>query len=163
MKTIIVIAILLTLVIIQFFSPERNISNEHTNDIASSYFLPDSVASILQVACNDCHSNRTEYPWYSGIQPVAWWLDHHIKDGKRHLNFSTFTTRPIAVQYHKLEEIVETVEEGEMPLPSYSWLGLHPDAKLTAEQRALVISWARDNLHVLKSKYPADSLIMRKR
>ena len=54
---------------------------------------------------------------------------------KKHLNFSEFTKRKIAVQNHKLEEIVEMMEEGEMPLKSYTWLGLHPEAKLSAEQK----------------------------
>ncbi|MFM8485102.1 MAG: heme-binding domain-containing protein, partial [Bacteroidota bacterium] len=92
------------------------------------YAVPENVMAVLKPACYDCHSNQTRYPWYAGIQPVAWWLAEHVNDGKRHLNFDEFTTRKIAVQNHKLEEIIEMVKEEEMPLGSYTWT--HADARL---------------------------------
>jgi len=94
---------------------------------------------------------------------VAWWLDHHITDGKKHLNFSDFTNMPIARQNHKFEEVIEMVEEHEMPLPSYTNLGLHTEAKLDADQREMIIEWAKAQMVYLKDNYPADSLVMPKR
>lgn len=163
MKSKILIALVLVLVIIQFFRPEKNMSNERTNDISSKYLISDSLDAILNVACNDCHSNRTDYPWYAEVQPIAWWLNGHITDGKRHLNFSNFTSRPIAIQNHKFEEIVEMVEEEEMPMASYTWFGLHEGADLTPEQRDMLISWAKGNMSKLKAEYPADSLVLKRR
>jgi len=151
------------LIVIQFFRPEKNLTNDRTYDISTNYFIPASVHPLLENACNDCHSNKTNYPWYSNIQPVSWWLDHHVTDGKRHLNFSTFTKLPIAVQNHKLEEVVETVKEKEMPLPSYTWLGLHGNANLSEEERVLITSWAQSLMDSLKAHYPPDSLILKKR
>ena len=150
------------LVIIQFIRPEKNLSDDRTYDVSTKYAVPDNVKTILDVACNDCHSNKTAYPWYSNIQPIAWFLDHHVTDGKRHLNFSTFTKRPVAVQNHKFEETIEMVKEGEMPLPSYTWLGLHSGANLTDEQRQILIKWAETNMDSLKAQYPADSLVLRR-
>ena len=121
------------------------------------------MSTILNGACNDCHSNKTEYPWYANVQPVAWWLAGHVNDGKRHLNFSAFTNRPLAYQNHKFEEIVEMVKEKEMPLPSYTWMGLHPDANLTDEDRNEIINWAGAQMDTLKKNYPPDSLVMRRR
>jgi hypothetical protein len=163
MKSKILIALLLVLVIIQFFRPEKNISNERTNDISSKYLITDSLGTILEVACNDCHSNRTEYPWYAEVQPIAWWLNSHITEGKGHLNFSNFTSRPIAVQNHKFEEIIEMIEEGEMPMASYTWFGLHQGADLTPGQRDMLVTWARENMSKLKAEYPADSLVLKRR
>jgi hypothetical protein len=117
---------------------------------------------MLEVACNDCHSNKTRYPWYSNVQPVAWWLAGHVNDGKRHLNFSEFTKRKIAVQNHKFEEIVEMVKEHEMPLSSYTFAGTHPDAELTDEQRVAITDWATTQMDSLKKWYPADSLVLRR-
>lgn len=150
------------LVFIQFIRPEQNLSNDRTYDISTKYNVPSEVKTILDGACNDCHSNKTNYPWYASIQPVAWWLNHHVTDGKRHLNYSTYTKRPIAWQNHKFEETIEMVKEGEMPLESYTWLGLHPEAKLTDQQRQTLVAWAQAQMDTLKANYPADSLIMRR-
>ena len=103
------IGLVVALVVIQFIKPDKNISNDNTYGITTKYDVPAEVNEILKVSCNDCHSNLTRYPWYSNIQPVAWWLDHHVTDGKKHLNFSEFTKRPIAFQNHKLKETVEMV------------------------------------------------------
>ncbi|WP_339708307.1 heme-binding domain-containing protein [uncultured Kriegella sp.] len=155
--------LLLVLIIIQFFRPEKNDSNDMTYDISTKYNVPEKVNHLLQVSCNDCHSNKSEYPWYANVQPIAWWLDGHIKDGKRHLNFSEFTKRPIAEQNHKFEETIEMVEEHEMPLKSYTNFGLHPEANLSDEQREDIIVWAKEQMAYLKNNYPADSLVRKRR
>lgn len=159
----ILLALVAVLIIIQFIRPEKNLSDDQTMDISTKYDVPADVKNILAVACNDCHSNKTVYPWYYNIQPVAWWMNEHIEDGKRHLNFSTFTSLSIARQNHKLEETVEMVEDNAMPLESYTALGMHPEARLTTAQRERLISWAKAQMDTLKAHYPADSLVMPKR
>ena len=149
--------------IIQFFRPEKNNSNDLTHDVSKKYELPEEVNKILTVACNDCHSNRTEYPWYANVQPVAWWLNDHVVDGKKHLNFSDFTQLPIAVQNHKFEEVIEVLEENEMPLASYTYLGLHKEANLSSEQKETLMNWAKSQMTYLKVNYPADSLVLKRR
>jgi hypothetical protein len=159
----VLIAIVAILLIIQVFRPEKNISDINTYGIATKYQVPAEVDQILKSACNDCHSNLTTYPWYADIQPVAWWLDNHVQEGKGELNLSEFTSRPIAVQNHKFEEIAEMVEEKEMPLPSYTWLGLHSNAKLNDQQRQLLVNWAKAQMDTLKAQYPPDSLILKRK
>ncbi len=155
------LGLLAALVIWQFIKPERNQSNDNTYGISTKYQVPAEVQSILEVACNDCHTNNTEYPWYANVQPVASWINHHVVDGKRHLNLSEFTNRRIAIQNHKLEEIIEQVKENEMPLPSYTWI--HKDAKLTDAQKETLVSWAEGLMNQLAASYPADSLKMPQR
>jgi hypothetical protein len=162
LKKILIVLVIL-LVVIQFFRPEKNMSNDLTYDISTKYELPDHVNQILKVSCYDCHSNKTEYPWYANVQPVAWWLNNHITDGKRHLNYSEFTNRPIAIQNKKFKETVEMVEDKEMPLESYTYLGLHSEANLTDDQREAIKDWAKGQMAYLKANYPADSLVMPKR
>jgi Haem-binding domain len=157
------IVLLVGLVAIQFFKPEKNISDDNTFHVSTKYAVPDDVNNLLKVACNDCHTNKTEYPWYTNIQPVAWWLDHHVVDGKKHYNLSTFTKLPIAVQNHKFEETVEMLEKKEMPLESYTYLGLHKEANISEEQRQTLINWAKAQMDTLKANYPADSLKMKPR
>jgi hypothetical protein len=138
------IYLILGIVILQFIRPTKNLSGDVTNSIANVYSIPDDVQSILKVACNDCHSNKTVYPWYSDIQPIGWWLYNHVEGGKKHLNFDEFASYHREDFDHVLEEIIETVKKEEMPLKSYTWFGLHKEAKLTQEQRILITNWAND-------------------
>lgn len=157
----ILLALLAIFLLAQFIRPGKNLSNESARDIATKYPVPDSVQAILKVACNDCHTNYTVYPWYAEVQPVAAWLANHVDEGKRKLNLSTFTTRPVAVQNHKFEEIIEMVQEDKMPLPSYTWV--HRDAILTEAQKQTLIHWAQAQMDSLKAQYPADSLVLKRR
>ena len=133
--------LLVALIIIQFFKPERNLSTtKSANDITNKYAVPASVQEILKNSCFDCHSNNTVYPWYANIQPVAWWLADHVNEGKRELNFSEFLTYSPKKAHHKLEEINEMVKEGEMPLQSYTII--HQNAKLSEAQKLEIATWA---------------------
>ena len=96
--------LLIAFIVIQFIRPTKNNSKDLiTNDITTKYTVPKEVQTILVTSCYDCHSNNTNYPWYANIQPIAWWLNDHIKEGKKELNFSAFTNYKIARQYKKLE------------------------------------------------------------
>ncbi len=151
------------LVLAQFIKPEKNLSDEKSHSFTTKYQVPAEVDKLISNACSNCHSNKTEYPWYANIQPVASWLAHHVDEGKHELNFSEFTKLPIAVQNHKFDEIIETVEKHEMPLPSYTYFGLHPEAKLSDAERSTLINWAKAQMDYLKTQYPADSLILKRR
>ncbi len=139
----IALIIVILLILIQFFRPEPNVSSAaQPASVAAHYEVPDQVGSILKKACMDCHSNNTRYPWYSRVQPVAWFLSYHVKDGKEELNFDEFTTYNLKKQDHKLKEVVETVEKGEMPIESYTLM--HREAALSPEERQDLIRWARN-------------------
>lgn len=148
-------------VLAQFIRPEKNQSNEHPAHIRNRFPAPENVETILQAACYDCHSNNTRYPWYTGIQPVAAWIANHVAEGKRELNFSEFTSRRIAIQNHKLEEVIELVRKQEMPLASYTWI--HADARLSTPQKNALIAWAQAAMDTIKAQYPADSLVLRRK
>jgi hypothetical protein len=123
MRRKILLGLLLLLVAIQFVRPTKNQSTGiSVNDISKGYKVPENVNEVLKKACNDCHSNNTVYPWYNKIQPVAWWLAGHIDEGKTELNFSEFVSYSPKKQHHKLEEVIESVKEGHMPIKSYTWI-----------------------------------------
>ena len=146
----ILLVLLLLLIIIQFIRPSENHSDKlSANDITLHYSVPDTVLSILKTSCYDCHSNNTRYPWYNRIQPVAWWLNNHVTDGKRELNFSEFASYPLARQGRKLKNTVKEVKGGGMPLDSYLWI--HKDAALDQGQKDLLIQWA-DTLQSIIAK-----------
>jgi len=157
------ILLLVLFILIQFYPrAEKNSSSAISSaDISAKYNVPAEVKNILAVACNDCHSNNTNYPWYSNIQPVRLWLDDHIEDGKTDLNFSSFLSYPPRKQYHKLDEIIELVEKDEMPLASYTII--HRDAKLSASQKKALTDWAQGIRTQMESSYPIDSLVRKKK
>jgi hypothetical protein len=133
---------------IQFIQPGKNnqsVDMEH--DISTVVKVPDTIKALLRTSCYDCHSNFTNYPWYSSIQPVGWWMKNHIEEGKSHINFQEFAMvaandrfNTVALrQSHKLEEVAEYVENKKMPMKSYLWT--HSEAKLSDAQRRLIIHW----------------------
>lgn len=141
MKKKIFLTLLVIIIIIQFIRPAKNKSSViAASDISRHYSVSANVEGILKRSCNDCHSNNTTYPWYTNIQPVGWWMQDHVDEGKGHLNFSEFTTYPPKRQHHKLEEVIEMVKEGEMPLNSYLWI--HGNARLTDKDQSALINWA---------------------
>jgi Haem-binding domain len=156
------IFLLVAFIAIQFFRPTKNISLAASqNDIIAKYAVPQDVQSILKASCYDCHSNNTAYPWYNNIQPVAWFLADHVKEGKKELNFSEFATYRVSRQYRKFEEIGNEVKEGEMPLSSYTII--HGNAKLNEEQRATIIRWVISTRDSMQKQHPADSLVRPKK
>jgi hypothetical protein len=147
----IILGIAVLLVVIQFFRPEKNSSSTpSTNNIAKKYNTSNEVKVILDKACNDCHSNNTKYPWYSNFQPVAWWLDHHVDEGKGEINFDEFLTYPPKKARHKMEEVNEMVKEGEMPLNSYTWV--HKEAVLTQAEKLILAEWAVATMKTIESE-----------
>ena len=142
----ILLALLIIFILVQFIQPSKNQGAAEANtDMMHVVKVPDSVLSILQTSCFDCHSNHTNYPWYSKITPVNWWLKNHIDEGKRKLNFSEFSRYNFKRREHKLEEVGETVEKHEMPLNSYLWI--HKEADLSDAQRELIINWTKNARH----------------
>lgn len=157
----IAIFLLAALVIIQFFRPKKNKQEgEAVNHITTVFAIPEDVNAILKTACYDCHSNNTRYPWYSNIQPVAWWHADHINEGKKGINFSEYASYNLRKKYHKMEEVIDEIKEGKMPIKSYK--RIHKDARLSKEEKNKVIDWANSIMDTMKARYPIDSLIRKK-
>lgn len=136
------LAVVLVLIIMQFFTIDKtNKIADPSKDLIAITKPNQEVAEILKTSCYDCHSNQTRYPWYANIAPVSWWLKSHVDEASEHLNFSNWGNYSLKKQDHKLEELYEEVEEGEMPLPSYTWL--HNEANLSEEQKEKLITWSK--------------------
>jgi hypothetical protein len=157
----ILLLLFVAIIIIQFIHPKHNIAaGRQANYIGAVYRVPQDVRSILVKACNDCHSNNTRYPWYSKIQPIDWWLDNHVRNGKNGLNFDEFTNKSLRFQYNKMKDVLELVKDNKMPLNSYLWI--HKDAILTTQEKAILLDWANGIRDSLQSRYPMDSLVRKK-
>jgi uncharacterized membrane protein len=126
--------------LIQFIRPDYdNPPADPTADYLAQTTPPSEVGQLIKASCYDCHSHHTRYPWYAQVAPASWWIAHHVEEAREHLNFSTWTAYDAEKKAHKLEECAEEVREKHMPLRSYP--PLHPEARLSDEQRERLAAW----------------------
>ena len=145
------LAFLIAFAGIQFIQPAHNKSGQvFPTDISRLVSIPDSVRFVLKNACYDCHSNNTNYPWYSNIQPMGWLLAKHIKKGKAVLNFSEFGNFSSRKQLSKLTGVANSIKDDNMPLSSYKWM--HKNARLTKDEKAVIINWVQQSKDSLSAK-----------
>ena len=142
--SVIVVAVVLA---IQFIPVERNVSTVPPGQsFEKTEKVPANVAAILKVSCYDCHSNNTRYPWYSVLQPGAWFMARHIKEGKEELNLDEFNDYSKRRKKAKIKSIISQIEKDEMPLKSY--LLLHPDAGLTPNKKKVLLQFFQSELEL---------------
>ena len=138
------------IIVIQFFRPALNKSNHvFDSDISKIVSTSDSVQALLKNTCYDCHSNNTDYPWYSNIQPVGWLMAKHIRKGKDELNYSEFGSYSLRRQLSKLDGITNSIRDDIMPMSSYKLM--HKNSILSTYEKELLNKWvqqARDSLSV---------------
>lgn len=129
--SVIVVAVVLA---IQFIPVERNVSTVPPGQsFERTEKVPANVAAILKVSCYDCHSNNTRYPWYSELQPGAWFMAQHIKKGRDELNFDEFNNYSKRRKKAKIKSVISQIEKEEMPLRSYRMM--HGNARLSADEK----------------------------
>jgi hypothetical protein len=132
---VVVPAIVLVAVGIQFVPVDR--TNPPVQAVVAA---PPEVYDVLERSCFNCHSNQTEWPWYSYVAPVSWLVVRHVNEARQEMNFTEWNTLSPGEQSDKIKECWEEVEEGRMPLPSY--VRMHPEARLSEMDRAFIRDWA---------------------
>ena len=137
----ILVVFVAVIIVLQFIRPGLNKSSQVlTSDITKVVTIPDTVLTLLKNACYDCHSNNTDYPWYSHIQPMGWLIAYDIKQAKNELNFSEFGAYSQRRQLSKLDGIANSLKDDIMPLKSYKLM--HKNARLSSDEKKLLIEWA---------------------
>ncbi len=143
------------LVVAQFFGPAKtNPASDATQSIESRLQVTPQVAAILDRSCNDCHSNKTRWPWYSNVAPVSWFVIGHVNEGRQNINLSEwgkYTPRDVD---SLLRQMCREVRAGVMPLSSYT--PLHPGSKLTAEDVKILCDWTDAERARLTASPPKD-------
>lgn len=142
------LTMVVVLVGIQFVPIRYNQTMELlSTDFVLVYKVPEKMGRVLQTSCYNCHSNNTNYSWYSRVQPVGWVLENHINRGKAELNFSEFGSYSVRKQKSKLKSMTNQIEKDEMPLSSYTFI--HHEARLSAESKKAIVDYLntlRDSL-----------------
>jgi hypothetical protein len=135
------ISIVGVFIIIQLIPSNRpEVIDNNPSDLISNNSIPDTVGILLKAACYDCHSNETKYPWYAHVAPVSWLVARDTRMGRENLNFSAWETYSKMDKARQLGDLAEEVEDGVMPMPIY--ILMHPEAKLTVEQREMLVDWS---------------------
>jgi len=133
------IVLVIAFIIMQFFRPDKNNDGyESFSDFEKETKVSHEVLSILKKNCFDCHTNQTRYPWYAEVAPVSYWLNDHIIHGKKHFNMSEWNSYSVKKKSKKMDELIEEIEEGEMPLNSYTWI----HGSITKEEKEILVQWA---------------------
>lgn len=129
----------------QFYQPAVNKDEGqiYTTDFANVYNVPIDIKVMLQTSCYDCHSNNTNYVWFDYIQPARAFVDSHIGNGKKQLNFNEWASYSTRKQERLLNSIKKQIETKQMPLSSY--LMLHNDAELNDEQINQLTNWLKEH------------------
>jgi hypothetical protein len=137
---IILLILLIVFVGIQFIPTKHNQSESVPNtDFMVVNNVPQNIYNSLQTSCYDCHSNNTSYPWYNKVQPVAWFLENHIEEGKAELNFSEWDNYSNRRKKSKLKSIVSQIKDNKMPLSSYTFI--HKEAVLDNTKRQEILNY----------------------
>ena len=144
---------LIIFLLMQLYQPARNESFEQdiTANFTKVYNVPKNVEAIVRTSCYDCHSNNTNYPWYSNVQPVGFFMEHHIKEAKEDLNFDEWGKYSKRKQENKLDRIVKQIKSDEMPLASYTLI--HKNARLTTVQKKEVMDCISKIKDSISSQY----------
>ncbi len=141
--------ILIVLIAIQFVPVDReNPKVEADHDFLVATQAPEQIQHLFKSACYDCHSNETVWPLYSYVAPVSLIVGNHVVEGREHLNFSNWTIYDSEDHPGILKHIKKEITNNAMPLAGYTLL--HPEAKLSDEQKTLIIDYI--DLLIEKSK-----------
>jgi len=120
------------------FVPTPAISKTPTAETHTAEMINPQVGKILDRSCQDCHSNRTVWPWYSHVAPASWVISKHVNEGRKMLDFSEWTNQPPSADERML--ICDAVSDGRMPLPGYTVI--HRNARLSKQDVELLCRWA---------------------
>ncbi|MGJ1284990.1 heme-binding domain-containing protein [Sphingobacterium spiritivorum] len=125
-------------VVLQFIpATPKNTREDNSFNFTTHFLPPENITSLLKTFCFDCHSNYTEYPWYTSIQPIEYMMSAHITEGKERLNFDEFITYRKRKKLTKFNSIIQVLEDGSMPLTSYSLI----HGSLSKDERNKLISY----------------------
>ena len=135
--------VVMILLAIQVYRPARtNPPEDPSHNLRAVAQVTPEVDQIFARSCNDCHSYKTVWPWYAKVAPSSWLVASDVDDGRRHLNFSEWTTLTTERQQRRLSQICSEVDEGGMPLRQYTWM--HEESPLDEKQRETVCQWTKE-------------------
>ena len=144
------LVLLLLVLVIQVVRPERtNPVIDGSRTIEARTRMSPEVSAIIERSCQNCHTYKTVWPWYSQVAPMSWLVANDVKEAREHLSLSDWANYDKKKALSKLDQICEEVSEGKMPPTSYTML--HPEAKLTEEDKRILCDWVKGEVSRIES------------
>jgi hypothetical protein len=120
---------------------EHRVASKSKNQPLPRFFNSEPAQALVR-ACGDCHSNHTEWPWYSQVAPLSWWITRDVDEGREKLDFSEWETYSAWQRRNKLDSMCGLISTGRMPPHSYT--AMHPQANLTDAEKKAVCDWIKE-------------------
>ncbi|HVZ17296.1 MAG TPA: heme-binding domain-containing protein [Terriglobales bacterium] len=138
----IILGVFVVLAAIQLYRPAKtNPPEDPSKTLPANSQMPPQVAQILDRSCSDCHTHKTVWPKYSYVAPMSWLVTDDVNEGRRHVNFSEWSSYSTQRRQAKLEDICNEVKDGGMPLKQYTWM--HKGTALDQQQREAICAWTK--------------------
>jgi hypothetical protein len=138
-----IVFLIFALIVFEGPPPKKQVEHRFPEVHDYSYaepFRSSEGGKTLARACGNCHSNRTNLPWYGHVVPISWWIKRHVREGRQALNFSEWTAYSARRRCDELESICGLVSNGRMPPASYR--ALHPESRLETQDKKEICAWA---------------------
>ena len=134
--------------------PNGLVKATHSNEpLLAGAEIDPAVMSILERSCQNCHSEKTDWPFYSYVAPMSWLVEGDVSQARSHMNLSRWGDYSLEEKEQFLTRIGAFVRSGKMPPARY--LAIHTNAKLSADDSARIYEWAHAERRRLKSVVPA--------
>jgi hypothetical protein len=142
LRSRVALGVIAVAVLMQAYRPARtNPPIDPQQELSAVMHVDPAVQPVLDRSCNDCHSNRTVWPWYSQVAPISWGVVSDVSDGRRHMNFSEWGAYPGFKQKDMLNEACKLVTRRDMPPFVYSLV--HRDTVLSQAEREALCGWTK--------------------
>ena len=139
----IIIFLIAFLGLAQFFNIDKNNPKVSSSlDFLAVENPPHNISKMIKNECYDCHSNETNYPWYTDYAPISWWIKSNINGGREYFNFSEWGTLSIKEKTAKMQACFEAIEEEEMPVLLY--IMMHEEAQFSSAQNDSLMNWFKN-------------------
>lgn len=144
-----ILIVLFAILGIAQFLPHKKpeIISVNPNDLITNGKVSAEIQTLLKTSCYDCHSNQTNYPWYTYVVPVSYLIERDVREGREKLNFSEWQNLSKMDKLEKLDDMSDALESNEMPLKIYTFM--HHDATLSPKQRNQLASWTEDYAEIV--------------
>jgi heme-binding protein len=138
---------------LQFTNPgHTNPPFDETQTLQRTSTVPFGVSAVFARSCDDCHSNKTNWRWYTYIAPVSWLTVGHVNDGRAELNFSEWGRYGTRMKETRLNAICDQCKRGNMPLTSYA--RVHREVRLSADEVRMICEWSSEERRRLALAQP---------
>lgn len=145
--------VLLMMLVIQVVPAPYRIesgANHPDHSVEADPSVPPAVKGVLRRSCMDCHSEKTQVPWYGHVAPVSWMLARDVEKGRAAMNLSQWGTLQPSMRMVLATVACEDVRSGRMPPAPY--LMMHREARPSPHDVETLCKWSEELMTMARLK-----------